>query len=151
MQAGRELMCVWVEKKQKEKKSQAITNRQHLYSVTPIHFPKTTESIPGMFLSWVDAWWEGGKFKGLMALKMGVLGWASPGEKHRLLGEVLSQLWRGRAGVQISLHIVGPALKHTYRHSRLLLQDKESLLIELLTIEYIRIYKYHQDILCMTT
>jgi len=49
MQAGRELMCVWVEKQ--KTKSQAITNRQHLYSVTPRHFPKTTVSIPGMFLS----------------------------------------------------------------------------------------------------
>lgn len=38
---------------------------------------------------------------------------ASPGEEHRLLGEMLTQLWGCRIWVQVSAHVVWPPLWRT--------------------------------------
>lgn len=65
MQASGELVCLGRNKKQ------VITNRQHLYSVTPRHFQRLPKAFLGC--SCLELMLHG-KFKGLTALKMGVLG-----------------------------------------------------------------------------
>lgn len=40
-----------------------------------------------------------------------MLGGASPGEEHGLLGKMFAEFWRRRIRVEVSAHVVGPPLR----------------------------------------